>query len=153
MKYLKIITGLTIVFTLLIFSCTPQPCYQDTNATVEADFFQTGTGTSLTADSVTLFALGRDTSKIYKQATSLHTIYIPLNPATDSCSFYLKINETTDTITFYYTSYPYLISKECGYTYYFLLTKPVKHDKALPDYNIINAHITTVNEENVRIFY
>ncbi|HVN57306.1 MAG TPA: DUF6452 family protein [Bacteroidales bacterium] len=153
MKFREIITCLAVASLIILGSCTPQPCYQITNATVKADFFQTGTGKSLIADSVTLFGIGMDTSRIYSQATGLHVINIPLNPSSDSSSFYLKINNITDTVTFYYSSYTHLVSKECGYTYYFILTRPVKHDKVLPDYNTINAVISTVNEENVRIFY
>ena len=153
MKCQKYILYLFFVPVLFLYSCTPQPCYQTTVASVKADFFQTGTGKSLTADSVTLFALGRDTSKIYSQTTGLHLINIPLDPSSDSCRFYIKINQITDTITFYYTTYAHIVSKECGYTYYYRLTNPVRHDKLLPDYNTINAEITTINEENIRIFY
>ena len=33
-------------------------------------------------------------------------------------TFVIKINGVTDTIEFQYSSYPHLISKECGYTFY-----------------------------------
>jgi hypothetical protein len=120
---------------------------------LNARFFRTGTGTSITADSVTLYGLGRDTSKIYDNATNLNSISFPLDSGSDSCSFFIKINSLTDTVTFYYTNYTHLVSKECGYTFYHTLTTPPKHNKPLPDYNIMNGNITTVNGENIRIFY
>jgi len=145
-----------IFFSVLLYisySCSPQPCYQDTVATIKANFYRTGTGTTVTADSVTLYGAGRDTSKIYDAATGISSIAIPLDAGSDSSSFVIKIDTLTDVITFYYSRYTHLISKECGYTFYYNLTKPVKHSLPLPDFLIINTDITTGNAENIRIFF
>lgn len=153
MKYKGSLYPVIITLLILILArCAPLPCTQETDAKVKANFFRTGTGTAITADSVTLYGLGRDTSKIYDKATMLKSISFPLDAGTDSCSFFIKLNTLTDTVTFYYTNYTHLVSKECGYTFYHSLDS-IKHKKTIPDYNIENRNITTVNEENIRIFY
>jgi hypothetical protein len=153
MKHKGLFSLFSIAMLILMVSqCAPLPCVEETDAKVKANFFTTGTGTAITADSVTLYGLGMDTSKVYDKATNLKSISFPLNSATDSCTFFIKLNNLTDTVTFYYTNYTRLISKECGYTFYHSLDS-IKHKKEVLDYNIINRNITTVNEENIRIFY
>ena len=145
----------TVLFLLLItfvYRCAPPPCSSETNSTVKAYFYKTGTGTSITADSVTLYGIGRDTSKIYDKTPGLKSINFPLFAESDSCSFFVKLNKLTDTVTFYYSSYTHLISKECGYTFFHTLDS-VKHNNSILDYQIRNNSITTFNEENIRIFY
>lgn len=142
---------LTILIPVL-FSCAPQPCTEDTLATVKVSFYQTGTGLSVFVDSVTLYGIGMDTNKIYNKSTKLKVINIPLDAAKDSCSFFIKINESPDTITFYYSSFPHLVSKECGFTFYHTLDS-VSWKKSEFDYQLKNANITTASEENIRIYF
>jgi hypothetical protein len=144
---------LILVPVLLFAACSPQPCYQETYASVKAYFYVTGTGAAGKADTVTLYAVGRDTSKIYDNSKSLKSISFPLDASADSCRLILKLNHYTDTITLYYRSYVHLLSKECGYTFYHVLTGEPRHTNSNLDYLIINRNITTVNEENIRIFY
>ncbi len=153
MKY-RIVIYISLIL-LLIFNlqfCAPLPCTQETVATVKAFFYRTGTGNPIVADTVTLYGIGRDTSKIYDRQTGLSSINFPLDAGSDSCSFFLQLNMLADTVTFYYSDFPHLVSKECGYTYYYILTS-ITHKKPVLDYIIQNQTITTVNEENVRIFY
>ena len=69
------------------------------------------------------------------------------------CKFIIRINGTDDTIEFRYSGYLHLISKECGYTWYYNL------DTALHSFNIIDSlsfskkTITTLSEENIQIYY
>ena len=153
MKY-KGSLSLTIISILILTlsQCAPLPCTLETDAKLKASFFSTGTGTAIAADSVTLYGIGRDTSKIYYKATSLKSISFPLNSGADSCSFFIKLNTHTDTITFYYSNYTHLISKECGYTFYHTLDS-IRHNRSVPNYNIMNSTITTINAENIRIFF
>jgi Family of unknown function (DUF6452) len=153
MKYRTAIIFILILLVVLIISrCAPQPCSLVTDAMIKASFYKTGSDSVRTADSVTIYGIGNDTVKVYDKATSLSTITIPLDSDTDSCSFFIKLNALADTVTFYYTNYPTLISKECGYTYYHILDS-IKHAKSILQYNIMNHNVTTVNEENIRIFY
>lgn len=147
-----ILFGLIIILLGQTSSCVPQACLEDMEANAKGSFYATGTGKLQTPDSVTLYGLGRDTSKIYDNASKLQTIEIPLDAGSDTCRFVLKINGTADTLTFIYTSYPHLVTKECGYTYYHTVDQIINTRPSV-DFLISNGKITTTNEENFRIFY
>lgn len=136
----------------LIFSCTPQACQDETLSRINAFFYKTSTGKITAPDSVTLYGLGRDTAKIYDRKTSLQTALIPLDAGEYTSVFVLKINDITDTVTFKYTSYPHLISKECGFTFFHVLDT-VYGTREEIDFTIRSKNITTFNDENIRIFY
>ena len=150
-KVLIIISGLI----LIMISCTPQSCFEETEAFVKASFYLTGGSKPLAPDSLTVFGVNMETDTLYKKATGVTIAKLPLNAGTHECSFVLKIYGITDTVTFRYTTYPYLVSKECGFTFYHNLYS----DSLFCTHHIIdtiqtrNNVITTLNEENIRIFY
>jgi hypothetical protein len=139
---------------LLIFNvaCTPQACQEETEANVKATFYKTGSPASLAPDSITLFGLGRDTSLIYDNARNMKNISIPLDAGSDTCRFVMIINDCYDTVTFVYVSYAHLVSKECGFTFYHILDTILNKQDTI-NYYIIKRDITTLNEENISIFY
>ena len=121
-------------------------------AGVNASFYITGSDKSQAADSVTIYGIGIDTVKLYdKSRTSV--IKLPLNNSAESCSFMIRVNGVSDTITFHYTSFPYLVSKECGFTFYNNI-ESVHSTKNIIDTIIVRySTVTTGNEENMRIFF
>jgi hypothetical protein len=147
-SYCIILSGIV----LFLLSCTAGSCFEETESYLKASFYS---NTRLTApDSLTLFGLNND-SLIYNNTANVQPALIPLNASKDSCSFVIIINGVADTIEFRYTSYPHLISKECGYTYYHqldtALNKPGYH--AIKKIYVSNKTITNLNVENIRIFY
>jgi hypothetical protein len=97
--------------------------------------------------------MNRD-SIIYNKVADLTIALIPLNDTAQSSSFVIKINGITDTIEFLYSSYPHLISKECGYTYYHHLdTLPIFTKHIITDISIENSTITNLKIENIQISY
>jgi hypothetical protein len=155
----KYFTGILIIIIsgiLLSFcSCVPQSCFEETEAFVKISFFKKSLNKLQPPDSITMYGLNMETSKIYKKALNVQPVLVPLNSSTDSCVIIIKINnEINDTIKFRYSSYPHLISKECGYSFYHNLDTVRSFTKhAIIDMYYANKNITTVNEENVRIFY
>jgi Family of unknown function (DUF6452) len=150
-KVLIIISGLI----LIMISCTPESCFEETEPFVKASLYLQTTGKLLAPDSLTVYGVSMEKDTLYKKATGVTIAHLPLNAGTHECSFVLKINGITDTVTFKYNTYPYLVSKECGFTFY--------HD-LYPDSLVYTRHtidtiyirknvITTLNEENIRIFY
>jgi hypothetical protein len=118
---------------------------------MKATFYSNTSKEKETPDSLTLTGLGK-TDKIYDKESGVQPALFPLDPSSGSCTFIIKINNVTDTIHVLYSSYPHLISKECGYTFYHRL------DTAYPSGNFFyiyksSNNITTANEENIRIFY
>jgi len=139
-------------FTYLI-SCSPEACFEETNAYLKASFYLDATGNYKAPDSLTLYGIGMDTNKLYDKAGSVQPALLPLNSATDNCTFVIRINGITDTIILKYSSYPHLISKECGYTFYHILNSYIVTNNIIDTIIVRNNNITTINEENVRIFY
>ncbi len=109
-----------IYYSLHLVSCTPAACFEETNAYLKASFYINSTKQKLAPDSVTLSGLGQ-TEKIYDKATGLQPALFPLNSSSDSSTFVIRINGINDTIEFNHSSFPHLISKECGYSVYHTL--------------------------------
>lgn len=147
-----IITGLV----LLLLSCAPESCFEETNAFVKASFYFNKNSKLQAADSLTLYGYNQANRKIYNKSTNIQSALIPLNASTTSSVFIIRINGTSDTMKLSYNSYPHLISKECGYTFYHNLISDslVCTTHIVDSIRITNRNITTItNEENIRIFY
>jgi uncharacterized membrane protein YcgQ (UPF0703/DUF1980 family) len=153
----KISPGLFLLLTavLLFFaiSCTPESCLDETEAYVKAVFYKTSTGKVVAPDSLTIYGLGRDTSLIYNKAKKVTSARLPLDSNNSTCSFVITYNNITDTLTIIYTSYPHLISKECGYTYYHTIEAPVSTANGIKSVTVKKNTITTSNEENIQLSY
>ena len=132
-------------------SCAPGSCFEETECYLKASFYKSTVLS--TPDSLTLYGLDRD-SIIYSSKTGVQPALIPLNASTESSKFVIIINGVTDTIEFRYSSYPHLISKECGYTFYHHLdTIPPFTKHIIKVIYLSNPTITNLNVENIRIFY
>lgn len=149
----SLLSAFFISVMMIIISCSPDSCFEDTEATVKASMYENTADKLIAPDSITLYGsdLGSDT--IYNKKTNVVKVLFPLNPVAESCSFIIRINGITDTITFEYTSYPHLISKACGYTYYFTIQKPKTTSNIIKKVTVTKNTITTMNEENIRIYY
>jgi hypothetical protein len=151
--YLTISAFLIVISLLLIISCTPGSCFEETNAYVKASFYLNSTGKLLAPDSLTIYGEGMDSVKIYTRAPKVTLANIPLNSSVESCSLIFIINGINDTITFSYSSYPHLISKECGYTFYHNIEMPSFTKNIIDTIIMRKSTITTINEENLLIYY
>lgn len=138
---------------LLAVSCTPESCFEETNAYVKGTFYSTATGKAATPDSITMYGVDMSKVKLYNKATGVQPAYIPLNAGSGSSSFVIKINGIRDTVTFSYSSSPHLLSMECGYTFYHTLDTVFHTKNQIEDIIIKNENVTTLKEENIRIFY
>lgn len=136
-----------------LISCAPDACFEETTSFLKASFYNNATKLKAAPDSLTLFGLNMQTNKIYNKAVKVQPALIPLNVSARNSTFVIRINGITDTIQFIYSSYPHLISKECGYTFYHTLDT-FQYSKNTIDYIYRSSdNITNLNEENIRIFY
>jgi hypothetical protein len=140
-------------FILLATSCTPGSCFDETEARVKATFYSLETGKILAPDSISLYGIDMDTNKIYDRDLKVQSAEFPLKASDVSCKFIIKINGVTDTMEFSYSNYPYLLSKECGYTYFYDLDTVVHSFNTIKSVSFEKKTITTFNEENMRIYY
>ncbi|MDX9812136.1 MAG: DUF6452 family protein [Bacteroidales bacterium] len=140
---------------VLMSSCTPGACFEDTEAFLKATFYENESKKAISPDSVSLWGSGMGDKMIYNRAARVQPALLPLDASSGEVSFVIRINGTDDTISFRYSSYPHFISKECGYTFFHNLD--MNHYSSTS--NIIDTivfrkgNITTANEENIRIYY
>ena len=153
----KFIPGNLIViltgFILFLHSCSLGSCFEETESLVKATFYNMETGKTLAPDSLTVYGLDNDTTKIYNKTAKLLKAKFPLNAADTSCIFIIRINGITDTMKFSYNSYPHLLSKECGYTFFYNLDTAIHSINIIDSISFDKKTITTFNEENMRIFF
>jgi hypothetical protein len=149
--------ALILLLTILELSnsCSSEACLEDTVATVKASFYRTGTDIPSNIDSLTISGAGNDPTKIYDNAKNISKIALPLNTSSGSSTFVLKINNITDTLILYYSNYPYLVSSECGISFFSTLDpeKYYVYGNRVDTIIFKNNNITTFDEENIRIFY
>jgi hypothetical protein len=135
------------------YSCTPLSCFEETEAFVKASFINNSTTKPQSPDSLTIYGVTMESVTLYDKSANVQPANLPLNPSAESCSFIVKINGITDTVDIRYTSYPHLISKECGVTFYHNIDTIIHTKNTIDFIYITKGNITTVNEENIRIFY
>jgi hypothetical protein len=152
-QYYGILFFILAGFSLYLCSCTPGSCFDETEARVKATFYSKETGKALAPDSVTLYGINKDTLFIYDKSLKLTIAEFPLFAAEPECKFVLRINGVNDTVDFTYSSYTHLLSKECGYTFYFNLDTAMYSINNIDSISIQKKTITTLNEENMRIYY
>ena len=151
--YFVIILFILASTCLYLNSCTAGSCFDETEARVKGTFYSMETGKALAPDSVTLYGVNMDTLEIYDKTTNLKSAELPLYADEQVCKFVIRINGINDTLEFRYSSYPHLISKECGYTFFFTLDTIINSVNIVDSISIEKKTITTFNEENLRIFY
>jgi hypothetical protein len=148
---------LAFMLALGSLSCTTMSCQDETEAFLKISFAKKnpdGTDKLQSPDSITVYGLNMSSSKIYNKSAAIQPAMIPLNNSAEYSEFIVRINGITDTVKFIYTTFPHLVSKECGYTFYHTLdTTRTFTDNGIKDMIVWNGNITTKNEENIRIYY
>jgi hypothetical protein len=153
-KLKKVFPLVALCFILkFTISCVPESCQENTQSLLNASFYKQGTIKTNPPDSLTISGLNNGNMKIYNRLLKAQTIQLPLDPSTDTCGFVIKLNTVTDTLFFIYSSYPHMISKECGFTFYHVLDSYIITGTTVDTILISNKNITTFNNENIRIFY
>jgi hypothetical protein len=148
---------IVLLISLLVvsfFSCTPLKCLEETEAYLKISFFRISSDKLQAPDSITVYGINKASEKIYNKATGVDLAKLPLNNAAENSEFIIRINGISDTVKFIYSSFPHLISKECGYSYYHTLdTTRTFTVNGIKNMKVRNGNITNLNEENIRIYY
>lgn len=137
----------------LLPSCSVGTCFDQTEAKVKANFYSKATKIVDPPDSISLYGIADDTVWVYKKALNLKKAEFPLFAGDTACTFVLRINGTDDTMKFSYKSYTRLLSKECGFTYFFTTDTIYYTTHNIDSISFLKNTVTTENEENLRIFY
>jgi hypothetical protein len=148
---------LVLILSLLLtgfLSCTPLKCLDETEAYLKISFFKVSTEKLQAPDSLTVYGLNKASEKIYNKSTGVLQAHLPLNNSAEFSEFIIRINGISDTVKFIYSSFPHLISKECGYSFYHTLdTTRIYSKNEIKGMKVWNGNITNLNEENIRIYY
>jgi hypothetical protein len=151
-RILSQVSAISVLLFLFAFSCSEGSCFEETESYVKATLYS-GPGKAEAPEKLSLRGIDRD-SLIYENSSGVKVALIPLNSSTETCSFLVTINEVSDVVTFHYTSFPHLISKECGYTFYHHLeSDPVYTKNVIDTITVSSPDITNLNAENIRIYY
>jgi len=134
-------------------SCTPGSCFEETNAFVKTTFYLSTSLKADAPDSISVYGAGRDTSFIYYKARNISQALLPLDASKEGCSIVIRINGVNDTISFVYSTSSHMISKECGYTFYHTIDAPSYTANIIDTVTVVKNTITTLSEENIRIYY
>lgn len=141
------------VMIILLDSCTPQSCQEETETLAGASFYKTGLGKMTAPDTVTVYGSGKEARPIYDKAVKKAVIFLPLNPSGEKCSFIIKINNLSDTLSLFYSTFPHLVSKECGYIFHHDITGYKYTTNIIDTVIVTNKRITARDVENLRIFF
>jgi hypothetical protein len=153
MRSLRIILPVLAAILIAAGSCTTGACFEETTAYAKASMYLSSTRKLTAPDSLSLYGPGMDTSMFYSSQKNISRAMLPLDDSKDSCRLVMKINNVRDTLTIWYSSHPHLISKECGYTYYHTIDSLHFTKNSIDSLSLIKSTITTVLEENLRIYY
>ena len=151
--YRYILKMFLFIAIVQLFSCSPKACYEDTESLLKANFYGYSTLKTAAPDSVTMYGLSMESDKLYNKTANLQPARKPLNASSPKCTYIIRINGVTDTIQLWYSSYPHLISKECGYAFFHNLDSLTYTKNKIDSISKSNSNITTINVENIRIFY
>ena len=149
--YIILLTAAASAF--LMPSCTPGSCFEETNAYVKATLLLESTGKVAAPDSISLYGIGTDAGTLYKKSRNVSQALIPLDASSEGCGFVIKINGVNDTISFTYSTYLHMLSKACGYTFYHTIDPPVYTTNIIDTISVNKNTITSLSEENIRIYY
>ncbi len=136
-----------------IVSCTPESCLEETIAFVKAPLYSSSSEINVAPTSLTLYGLDLEDNRIYDNTKSVKKAQIPMDPEEENCSFIIGINSGTDTLTFFYTTFTHLISRECGYTFFYNIDSLITTRNSIDTVIIKNRYVTTADAENIRIYY
>jgi|WetSurMetagenome_2_1015567.scaffolds.fasta_scaffold333977_2 hypothetical protein len=155
MRSLRIIIPLFASISIVVASCSSGACFDESIAYVKASMNSVVSGKVkvLAPDSLSLYGPGMDNEKFYDAQKGITRAMLPLNASKDSCRLVMKINNKRDTLTFWYSSYTHLLSKECGYTFFFNIDSIHFTGYTIDSVKIVKKSVTTVLEDNIKIYY
>jgi len=136
----------------LIWGCSSQTCDVPTDSMVNMTFRITDEEANSAVDSITVFGIGMEDETIYDTVT-VKVIKLPLNPADESVQFLIRRGSLDDTLSITYDFEIRFISKECGYTFFYYITKIDFTTNWIKNTVIINPDISPGDEENLRTFH
>jgi hypothetical protein len=101
---------------------------------------------------VTVMALNKDT--ILKNVPR-SSVFVPLNPQSDTSSFYLKLDstKTPDTLTFVYDRKPNFVSPGCGFATFYTIDTVIATFHTISYLRVNNKEVNSTNDTHVSLYF
>lgn len=149
MKYI-----IAVVIAALFFSCASDVCNQKITWPAQVGFYakwSVKADTLIFVDSVSVWGLNNDS--ILVSNAKKNKLELPLSILQGSSTFVFKIKSTYDTVAIFHSNTPYLISKQCGYSYEQVIDTIVYTQHALSKITWKVPEADKNDKENIEIFY
>lgn len=143
---------------VLLFSCENyKDCNEPVQTSLGLSFMQMTDGTKedSTLPALTMYGVGRADTLLSNQA-SVQTMYVPLNPGTDSTAFYMQPDstlQTGDTLTLKYARSLQFVSSGCGFTTFYNIDTAYSTHHFIDSIAVTTKKIVTTNTMNIEIYY
>lgn len=146
-----------IALTLAMLSgCGDGSCYDNGSAVPMARFYASGTTTQLSANGLTVTAIGAPGDSLLVNNETVSDLHLPLRAGTTSTQWRLTFTADdltlTDTVTIDYQPVEYFASVECGAMYYFDITNVTTTHNVIDSITVPLPHVTHVDQLNLRIY-
>ena len=151
----RIFFTLLMLTALLLSACQDdEVCEEVTANPLRIAFYLAGQEeeTRVPLDSLTIYAIGRPSDRIYDRESNVSLIEVPLNPNENTSGFVLAFEHTNDTIILDYSHDVHLISVECGFTMFYDITDVVYTTNQLTSLAIANNRVTNTFDEHIQVF-
>jgi len=145
--------GIAAVMAFVISSCSVQPCYEETDPMMNTVLLASGTGESVSADSLRVRGVSSTDTIEFVDARAATSFSLPLDPAGDTSLFYITVNGIHDTAVIYYTRLPHLVSPECGYTFTSNITGVATTHNIIDTLIIENSKVDLDGKKNLHLFF
>lgn len=142
-----------LALIVIAVSCSEGACFEETEAFMKGSFYRRPPLKLTPPDSLTLYGSNRPNQTIYKRKAGVQPVLIPLDSSNETSEFVMKINGISDTIEVSYSTFPALISKECGYSFFHDIDTIIYTTNIIDSIKISKHRITNLDEENIRIYY
>jgi hypothetical protein len=152
-KFYPIFAALTAAAGLMLSSCSDQPCYEETDPTLNTVLLVSGTGETAKADSLRVYTYRETDTLKFVNLKGASSFSVPLDPAGDESLFLITLNGVTDTAVIWYTRRPHLVSAECGYTILSEITGLMTTHNIIDTLIIENKSVNLDGQKNLHLFY
>jgi Family of unknown function (DUF6452) len=155
MKRLSSIYALIAVASLVLFmaSCSVQPCYEETDPSMNVFLLTSGTGETAVADSLIVLGISPTDTIEFVDSRESASFSVTLDPSADQSIFLITLNGISDTAVISYTREPHLVSPECGYTIVSMITGLMTTHNIIDTLMIENNNVNLNGEKNLHLFY
>lgn len=162
-RQMKLRPTISIVVLMILaigfcISCEKEPCPDSDGVQLYAGFYRVAESvvkdTSMTKLIVFIWENGDTTRLSSSLSTNRRMAYLPLSKTSDTSSFIFQFDSIqSDTINIYHTRTLRLLSHECGFDFFYDITRAASTNHQVDSVWVRNANVGYGEQENIKIFF